>query len=753
MFKTPLRITYPGDTFQVLVGMFALASPVASALPVHATEPPPLAAAAAAPGDLPQTDQTPPASSGTTASGTNQLTEVVVTAKRISLQKKNEEFDRARDRNLLPKLGTTDYSIDQRDLQTLPQGKDTPLDKVVLQIPGVSYDSAISNPDFHVRNEYSNVQYRINGIQLPDGVSALGPVLGTDFVGSMSLLDGTLPAQYGLRTAGVVDITTKSQFDPGGNVDLYGGTWATASPSVEYGGSEGATQYFLSGRYLQSDQGLENAMPTANPLHDHTSQERFFGYGSTLLDDDDRLTYMTGAWVGRFQIPDVLGEQPLGDYGPTTLSSADINENEKDRSFFALVALQTHRDNLDTQLSVYTRYASINFMPDLYNDLAFNDVAANVIRKSILNGFQFDAAYRLSDAHTLRAGVVGTIEHTQVYDVATVLPVTPDGTALPTPLTVDDYTPKTGWIAGVYAQDEWRIRPNLTLNTGVRFDQMNQFVSANQVSPRVVLVYEPVADTGLHVGFSRYFTPPMQTEATQNNLALFQNTTQQPAIPLDDPVRPERANYVDVGIDQKVSPALTAGADVYYKHGTDMLDDGTFGNAVVLDQFNYALGYSKGAELKINYQHEGLRVYANYAHEITKAKDVVSNQYLIGDPVELAYMASNYTYASDAQTNTASAGASYRWRETFVSLDGMYGSGLRAGFANEQHSPDYTQFNAAVGRNFHPWRSAGKPLTLRLSAINLFDRVYVLRAATGVGEFAPQYGPRRGIFGEITQQF
>jgi outer membrane receptor protein involved in Fe transport len=677
--------------------------------------------------------------------------QVVVTGH--SLQEKNAELDAARDRNLLPKLGATDYSIDQQDLQTLPQGKNTPLDKVVLQIPGVSYDSAISNPDFHVRNEYANVQYRINGIQLPDGVSALGPVLGTDFVGSMSLLDGTLPAQYGLRTAGVLDITTKSQFDQGGTLDIYGGSWSTVSPSVEYGGSGGATQYFLSGRYLQSEQGLESATPTANPIHDDTSQERFFGYGSTFLDDADRLTYMTGAWVGRFQIPNVLGEQPLGDYGPDTLSSADINENEKDRFFFALVALQTHRDDLDTQLSVFTRYASINFMPDPYYDLAFNDVAANVVRKSLLNGLQFDAAWRWSDAHTLRAGFVTTIEHTQVQDLARVLPVAPDGVVLPTPLTVNDYTQKTGWIAGVYGQDEWRLRPNLTLNTGVRFDQLNQFVSANQVSPRIVLVYDPVADTTLHAGISRYFTPPMQAQATPSNLALFQNTTQQPAIPLDDPVRPERATYVDLGLEQKLLAALTAGADVYYKHGTDMLDDGTFGNAAVLSQFNYALGYSKGAELKLNYQHDGLRIYGNYAHEITKAKDVISNQYLIGDPVELAYLASNYTYASDAQTNTASAGASYRWQETFASFDGIYGSGLRAGFANLQHSPDYTQCNAAVGRYFHPWPSADKPLTLRLSAVNLFDRIYVLRAATGVGEFAPQYGPRRGIFGEITQQF
>jgi outer membrane receptor protein involved in Fe transport len=422
------------------------------------------------------------------------LDPIVVKARRLmELPAKSQEFDESRDQDLLPKLGATQYTIDKEALQALPQGTNTPLDKVLLQIPGISYDSAISNPDFHVRNEYANVQYRINGIQLPDGVSALGPVLETGFIGNLNLLDGALPAQYGLRTAGVVDITTKSAFDPGGNLDLYAGSWATVSPSVEYGGGVGETQYFLTGRYLLSNQGLENATPMENPIHDRTTQEKLFGYGSTLFGDSSRLTYMTGAFVGHFQIPNVEGQEPLGDFGPASLSSTRLNENEKDRFFFGVVALQTHHDGLDTQISLFTRYATVDFVPDVYGDLAFNDVASNVVRKSLLNGLQFDAVDRVSDAHTLRAGLTASIEKTQVQDLAAVLPLDADGNPLPTPLTLNDYTSKVGWIAGVYAQDEWRMRPDLTLNTGVRFDQMNQFVSANQVSPRIAVIYKPVA--------------------------------------------------------------------------------------------------------------------------------------------------------------------------------------------------------------------------------------------------------------------
>src|SRR6202050_3835806 len=277
----------------------------------------------------------------------DELQEIVVTAQRLGLKLRSTQLDEARDRDLLPKLGASTYGLDQQAIDTLPQGKNTPIDKVLLQAPGVSDYSSISNPDFHVRNEYANVQYRINGIQLPDGVSALGSVLETGFIGNLNLLDGALPAQYGLRTAGVIDMTTKSTFDPGGNVDLYAGSWGTVSPSIEYGGSEGRTQYFLTGRYLESGQGLENATPNPNPIHDRTEQEKFFGYGSTLFGDSARLTYMTGGFVGHFQIPDLVGEEALGDFGSPTLSSTSLDENETDRFFFGIAALQMHYDDLD----------------------------------------------------------------------------------------------------------------------------------------------------------------------------------------------------------------------------------------------------------------------------------------------------------------------------------------------------------------------------------------------------------------------
>ena len=77
----------------------------------------------------------------------------------------------------------------------------------------------------------------------------------------------------------------------------------------------------------------------------------------------------------------------------------------------------------------------------------------------------------------------------------------------------------------------------------------------------------------------------------------------QPDIPLNDPVLPERSHYFDVGVDQKVLPGLDVGFDAYlYKLATDLIDDGQFGQAVVLTQFTWARAYSEGFEVKAKYQ-------------------------------------------------------------------------------------------------------------------------------------------------------
>ena len=669
----------------------------------------------------------------------------------------NQRLDAAR-QTLYAPTGTSPYQMTQQNIESLPQGENTSLDRVLLQAPGVSQDSAASG-DFHIRNEHANAQYRINGIMLPDGVGAFGQILDTGIVGSLALITGALPAQYGLRTAGVVDIQTKaSAFDNSGKVSIYGGSHDTGTTYGEWGGTVGNTQYFVSGRYFGSNLGLENPTPSVNAIHDHTDQEKGFLYLSTVIDPTMRLTWMSGVANSTFQIPNNPGQTPAyAPFGISNFNSANLNENQTEFNAFNVLALQYSSNGLDLQTSYFNRISTVHFVPDQIGDLVFNGVASDVYRRSITNGIQTDASYRLTDAHTLHAGLTISTEDAFVSNSSSAILLFDPVTGLPTDPTDQpvtsflDQSAKTGFLFGAYIADEWKITNQVTLNYGLRFDQMMQYTNANQVSPRISVTYTPWDGTVFHAGYARYFTPPELVLAAPVNLALVQNTSQQPEVELADPVLPERSYVFDVGVTQKLMKGLEVGVDGYYKIAQDLLDDGQFGAAYVLTAFNYAKGNNYGVELTAKYTDGHFTAYNNFSYARQIATNVVSNQYLFGAD-ELAYIANNCVYTDHSQWISGSAGASYKWDEgTKLSMDLLYGSGLRDGFANTTTVPWYSQVNLGISHEFK-WFNDQKPTTLRFDIVNLFDSTYIIRDGTGIGVFAPQYGPRRGFFFGISQK-
>ena len=729
---------------------------------------------------------------------------------------KNAVFDQARS-NIYTSVGAASDSVSHQTIADLPQGNDATVEKVLVQtLPGVSQDSAASG-SLHVRNEHGNVQYRINGVILPDGVTAFGSVLDTGLIGNMSLIVGALPAEFGLRTSGVVDITTRSDaFNNSGSIGIYGGSHGTFQPSAEYGGTFGGNcaantattgyykapayadcfpgvQYFFSGRYLQTTVGLENPTPAYNAIHDFSQQERGFAYMSAVVDPTTRVSLIAGTAVNAFQIPNNPG-QPVGmsaipvtsAFGVTNFDSSLLNENQYEVSHYGVLSVQTSKDGLDTQLSYFTRYSHLHFLPDPIGDLLINGVASDVTRNSYTNGLQGDAAYKVNDSHTIRTGFTVSGEQVFVGNTSLVEPCMPcDATnvGVDMPFNITDNVSKTGWLAGVYAQDEWKVTNQFTINAGVRFDQMYAFTNANQLSPRISFTYRPAENTTFHAGYARYFTPPVLVEAAPANIGLFANTTAAPSNPINDPVLPERSHYFDAGVDQKVplgcsSPgakdcsSLELGFDAYYKIATDLIDNGQFGQAYVLSAFNYASGFNEGVEFHAKYNSNYVQAYANLAIAQQKATDPVSNQYLfdnatpladLGGLTEFQYLQSHWVYTDHNQFVTASAGAVYTicgrpatpaesfgvegfsWCGTKLSADMIAGSGLRAGDANISTVPSYTQFNVGIKRDlFLP--NDPLPLTVRFDVVNVADTIYQIRSGSGIGVFAPQYGPRRGFF-------
>lgn len=441
-----------------------------------------------------------------------------------------KRLERARNR-LSPKTGGSDYHFNADTIKHLPQGSNTQLNQVLLQAPGVANDSF---GQLHVRGDHGNMQYRINGVILPEGISGFGQSLDTRFAQNIDLLTGALPAQYGYRTAGVIEINTKTNFEAGGHIDLYGGSNRTFNPSIVYGNTKGNVSYFVDGSYLTNNRGIESPTPGTNPLHDTTEQHKGFGYLSYLLNPDTKLSFMVDSYDGSFQIPNNPGQTtyvtangytPVSGL-PATYNSATLNDRQREVNRFAVAALQSSlSDSFDYQVALFTRYSSVHYMPDVAGDLAFNGVAADVFRSSSSVGIQADASYRLNDAHTLRMGLFGSNEDIVSNNTSTVYNVT--GTGQPTTrTTIVDNNPKNGnTLFGAYLQDEWKATDKLTVNYGARFDQVNAFVDEHQFSPRIGMVYKASDRTTWHAGYARYFTPPPTELVSSSTQALFSNTT------------------------------------------------------------------------------------------------------------------------------------------------------------------------------------------------------------------------------------
>ena len=309
----------------------------------------------------------PPADTPPAAGDAGTLSTVDVTVQ----QPKKSSLD------LAPKVGTTVYRIDRSLIDSLGQGDATPFDEVLLRAPGVSKDSTASG-SIHVRDDHGNVQYRINGVVLPESISGFGQSLDTHYVQSVDFLTGALPAQYGLRTAGIVDIQTREGLaKPGGSLGLMIGSHNTQNENATIYGAKGNFSYYLSGSLVSNDNGIENPQPTLNPQNDHTRQGRTFGNFSYFVDDSTRIGFMFGTYNGKFQIPTNPGQTPsysLTGFSDTAtgfnaLPSSDVQEQQTEVNRFAVLSFQKTLDKLDYQISAFHQYSDLHYLPDPVGDL------------------------------------------------------------------------------------------------------------------------------------------------------------------------------------------------------------------------------------------------------------------------------------------------------------------------------------------------------------------------------------------------
>ena len=684
------------------------------------------------------------------SSGTNANTTVVPTV--VVTGSADLPIDPSRQISVDPSQGIKVYTIEAAEIQNLSEGADTKFTEVYENSPGVSQDG---HGIWHIRGEDSGTSYLINGVPLPRGIinSTFGQKFDSRFVSSVSLLDGALPAQYGITIGGILDITTKQGSNlEGGTASFYGGSYDTTQPNLSYGGVCGSVDYYFQAGYEGNDLGIENPTRSSYPLHDHTDQFNGFFYLCDHLDKSSQLTFMLSGSHDYFQIPNTPG-LPVAFTLPdvSTYDSADLKSVQVEQQDYGMVSYRRVSDGFTLQSSLISGYAQTAFHPDTIGDLILNGEASAQSRELIEDTWQTDMNYRINDDHLLKWGLNLTSQVESATASTTAFAT--DASGNPTsniPLTIGDSQNKDGYYYSLYLEDQWQPTRQLTVNYGLRFDQLYEYVIENQLSPRINFVYQATPSSTLFLGYSRFFAPPQEEYISPSSVAKLNNTTATAASETtDDRPRAERSHYFDLGITHQFTPGLKASLEGYYKQEKNVNDEAQVGLSQIYTPFAYAHGYYTGVELASSYARDGFNAFVNLGVSRAMGKDINASQILF--PQDQLDYAQHYVHVNHDQTITLSSGAAYTISHSTIHLNAFYGSGFFDTPDSSDQDPDHFTVNLGVYHDFKIWKN--QKVTVRCDVVNLFDKIYVIHPGGGVETFAAQYGQRRSIYGGLDYRF
>ncbi|HVN27381.1 MAG TPA: TonB-dependent receptor, partial [Candidatus Binataceae bacterium] len=304
-------------------------------------------------------------------------------------------------------------------------------------------------------------------------------------------------------------------------------------------------------------------------------------------------------------------------------------------------------------------------------------------------------------------------------------------------------------VYGVYLEDTRELTDQLSVNLGARWDRVTGFTVDSQFSPTINFEYRPRADTTIHAGFARNFQIPNFQNVSSGLARQFAGTTGAANTSPGGVLSPyAETDYTwDVGFTHQFTPHLSFAQDNYFRIDRHYLDEGQFGFVPIDAPFNYVRGYGGGTENSLTWNTEDFSARLNVFVAREEDRGIASGQYNF-PPDETAYIDKHYIVLDHTPLVGASGGIAYRWGAYQFTLDGLFSSGLRGGFANQTQLPKVWQFDLSGARDLM-LPGIGK-LTNRIILENIFDRTNLIRPSSGIGVFQAAYGPRITVFDAMT---
>jgi outer membrane receptor for Fe3+-dicitrate len=548
--------------------------------------------------------------------------------------------------------------------------------------PGWLYEG---NAVLHPRGSEYQTQFVVDGIPLTDNRSpSFGPEIEADDVDSLTVYTAGIPAEYGRKMGGVVEVNTlrdaqQANGNLHGDVVLSGGSFDTAGAFARLQDTVGKNTFGLSASGNSTAHYLNPVVPE-NYTNRGTTADFALSYERDLT-PKDHLTLSVRRELARYEIPnEYLQQFPEGQDPPGTIAQLQTAGN------FETMGIVSYQHIVSSDILANVRGMVRDNSLDLNSNNGAWPIAA-FQHNDFKEGY-FNADVSVHHGHyEWKAGIESDnlFLHENFSDTITVSPSDPNNPFDPgTPATFAFSGSRPDLEQAAFVQDLIKFG-NWTVNAGLRWDHYQLLLNQNAVSPRFsVARYFPAANLIVHFSYDRIF----QTPSFENILlsSSSQVTSLDPSV-LRLPVQPSHGNYFELGASSSFLSQLRFDANYFRRDMNNYADD----DQILSTSVSFPIAFRKailyGAEAKIEVPHwNRFSGFLSYSYIVGNAWFPVTGGLFLGDDATSAttQLTGHFPDSQD-QRNTARIRIRYQLiSRLWIAGGSEYGSGLPFDFGGTQ---------------------------------------------------------------------
>jgi outer membrane receptor protein involved in Fe transport len=585
--------------------------------------------------------------------------------------------------------------VDREEIRETPGATRTnSLAIITNYVPGAYF----THDQLHVRGGHQ-VSWLIDGVEIPNTniASNLGPQVDPKDIDAIEMQRGSYAADFGDRTYGIFDVLPRTGFERNNEAELVlsAGNFYQTDDQINFGGHTSRFAYYASANGNRTNLGLQTPTSAVN----HDAANGFGGFVSLIynVDSQDQLRFVAQARRDYYQVP-------FDPNNPDTQGQFLRDANRENDSYAAFSWVHTFSPGLVATVSPFFHYNSADYVSDP-NDFPS---ASTQKRTSKYEGGQGTVSW-IKGPNNARAGFYSFAQQDdQFFNV-----IFNDGSGAISPLSQNP----DGSLIAVYAEDQIKVNPWITLNGGLRQTHFSGAVVENATSPRVGASVRILKLNWVFRAFYGHFyqAPPL---GTVFGSALNDIQTQQQLSFV--PLRGERDEEHQFGVTIPFK-GWTLDADNFLTRANNFFDHNSLNNSNVFFPVDVQGARISGWELTLRSPRiqNRAQLYLTYSNQLALGFGCVIGG-LIGP---CATPPPGFFLLDHDQRNTLHIGGQYTlpWR-AYASTDVYYGSGFSNGnpAIPGDHLSPHTTVDLSFGKEF------GEKFSASLSGTNIGNRRVLL---------------------------